>query len=117
MGGDCGFLCLPQVYLTKSRANSRYSINSAGFLEVWLSQGAQETVSYYLVGIQTMGELSYEFGQGRDKECCFSNAYKQQEILLAPGSLNNLGTQVKEPTGQGPGMPGFEPWLPNRQVT
>lgn len=45
VGGDCGFLCLPQVRLTKGPANSRHSINSAGFLEVQLSQSSQEIVS------------------------------------------------------------------------
>lgn len=111
MGGDYGFLGLPQVHLIKGHANKRCLINSAGFLEVRLSRGTQETVPCCHVCVQTVGKLSCESGQGRDMEGCFSNAHRQQETLLGPGSLNNLGAQLKEPTGQGPGMPGFEPWL------
>lgn len=78
---------------------------------MWLPQGAQETVVCYLAGAQTVGKLSYESGQGRDTECCFSNAHRQQETLLCPGSLNNLGAHLQKPSGQGPETPGFESWL------
>lgn len=41
-----------------------------------------------------------------------SSACRQQEVLLGLESLDILGVQMKKPTGQGLGKPGFEPWLP-----